>query len=105
MADGSFKRGTTFALPLHFKDGEYSDGTFSGFTLHSQARNDDGWSATLSASWDDNDTQSLTVEGPQDTSDWPLGDIKVDVLMIAPNGDRGYTQTLTLEVTERVTNG
>ncbi|GAB0119492.1 hypothetical protein [Acidisoma sp. 7E03] len=100
-----FKRGTTFVLMLQAQDDASGDPhDLTGSTIASQLRNSLGeLVAELTAAPDTQFQTWVRLSFAGDTSAWPLGMLSCDVRVTNPDGTNWATETITIQVVERVT--
>lgn len=99
------KRGTTFDFsgPVEATEGGLPVADFTGWEAASQVRSPNGaLLADLIVTWLSRAPGAVRLVAP-DTSTWPLGAVKIDVLLTSPDGAYVATDTQTIVVGEAVT--
>lgn len=101
----NLKRGATFDFsgPVQAMDGGQAVTDFTGWQARSQVRTVSGaLVADLAVTWLTRAPGAIRLYAA-DTSSWPVGAVKIDVLLIAPDGAYAPTDTQTIVIGDQVT--
>lgn len=103
-----FYRGDTFlfAGPVSAKVNGVETTDLTDWTARSQIRTSDGTLISeLVVTWLTRSPAALQVESPDPTTDWPIGDAKIDVEFTTPTGKIVSTAPQTFKIGTDVTRG
>lgn len=101
----NFKRGATFDFsgPVQASVGSVAVTDFTGWGAKSQVRTKSGeLVAELVVTWLERSPGAIRLYAG-DTRAWPIGSLRIDVLLSAPDGSYVPTETQTLNIVDYVT--